>query len=164
MKSRTGLKKNCFRRKWETKERTWRPHGRFKEPLYLRHWNIKNWKREPKKKSECVWNKVKEWQWEKILPPCHPKTYIRNINSIMRMTRWMTRGLMSVKTLKGVKSEETFIRGSYNRLLRCWDVEIIFVFFSCLHFKKNPLAFIRPVASVLFTFSHFPIYNKVMNI
>lgn len=44
----------------------------------------------------------------RILPPCHPKTYIRNTNSIMRMTRWMTRGLMSVKTLKGVKSEETF--------------------------------------------------------
>lgn len=36
VKSRIGLKKNCFRRKWETKERTWSPHGRFKEPLHLR--------------------------------------------------------------------------------------------------------------------------------
>lgn len=37
VKSRTGLKKNSFRRKWETKERTWRPHGCFKELLHLSH-------------------------------------------------------------------------------------------------------------------------------
>lgn len=58
------------------------------------------------KKSECVWNKVKEWQRERIEPPCHLRLYIRNINSVMRMTCWMTRGLMSVKTLKGVKKKK----------------------------------------------------------
>lgn len=105
VKSRIGLKKNCFRRKWETKAKTWSPRGRFKEPLHLRRWNIKkkkNGKGTPKK--EKLYNKVKEWQRETIVPPCHPRTYIRNINLVMRMTYWMTRGLF--KTLKGVKKKK----------------------------------------------------------
>lgn len=36
VKSRVGLKKSGFRRKWETKARTCSPHGRFKEPPHLR--------------------------------------------------------------------------------------------------------------------------------
>lgn len=39
----------------------------------------------------------------RIVPPCHPRMNIRNINSVMRMTHWMTRESMTVKTRDGVE-------------------------------------------------------------